>query len=267
MARSARGQGNPYGVLYMLLSLLSVGLCVAILIIVNQYLWYGSYCYWLYVGGNQIYTCLSYNRCYMQTEDSQGDINVCYFSWSAGAIGIFFALCVFFFQVCSGRNRHLPTCEVLVCMMSLMWWIGVAVTTMIYSQNADDVPVVPGINGQETDSMVLEDKTDWRTSVWAMAWANVGLWALCLLASLKDCCSVKKQAPAEPQYPAGAYAQPVQQNVYYAAPATGGAPAYYAALPGAGYPPAGQPAGYPPAGQQPSPFAATPAAPAGYPPQ
>lgn len=34
---------------------------------------------------------------------------------------------------------------------------------MIYSQNADDVPVVPGINGQETDSMVLEDKTDWRT--------------------------------------------------------------------------------------------------------
>ena len=40
-------------------------------------------------------------------------------------------------------------------------------------------------------------------AVWAMAWANVGLWTLCLLASLKDCCSVKKQAPAEPQYPAG----------------------------------------------------------------
>jgi len=43
-----------------------VGLCIAILVIVNNYLWYGSY--WYYGSATVVY-----NRCYMQTSSSQGE--------------------------------------------------------------------------------------------------------------------------------------------------------------------------------------------------
>ncbi|KAL4422263.1 hypothetical protein ABPG75_008460 [Micractinium tetrahymenae] len=254
MARGYSGQGNPYGALYMLGSLLSAGLCIAILVIVNQYLWYGAYCY--YVSG--FYTCYSHNRCYMQTSSSQSDANMCYYSWAAAGVGLFFAFCVFFMQVCSGRNRHIPACEVLICIIAVLWWIAAATTGTVYGHNADDVPVQPGNSSAAVDSQVLDEKTGYRTSVWAMGWANMSLWFIMALISLKDCVSMRKQAPPAAAYPTGAYAAPAYQqpNVYGAPPPGGAPPAYYGAPPPGGYPAAG----YPPA----SPFAG--GAPAGYPP-
>lgn len=31
-------------------------------------------------------------------------------------------------QLCSGRSRHIPFCEVMVCVLAVLWWIGCAVT-------------------------------------------------------------------------------------------------------------------------------------------
>ena len=43
-------------------------------------------------------------------------------------MGLFFALWLFFMQVCTGRSRHLPVCEVMVCILAVCWWIGAATT-------------------------------------------------------------------------------------------------------------------------------------------
>ena len=31
-------------------------------------------------------------------------------------------------QLCSGRNRHIPVCEVIACLLGLCWWIAAATT-------------------------------------------------------------------------------------------------------------------------------------------
>lgn len=31
-------------------------------------------------------------------------------------------------QLCSGKSRHIPLCEIMVCVMALLWWIGCATT-------------------------------------------------------------------------------------------------------------------------------------------
>lgn len=31
-------------------------------------------------------------------------------------------------QLCSGRSRHIPVCEVMVCLLAMLWWIGCATT-------------------------------------------------------------------------------------------------------------------------------------------
>ncbi|KAL4425015.1 hypothetical protein ABPG77_001793 [Micractinium sp. CCAP 211/92] len=234
MARGYSGQGNPYGALYMLGSLLSAGLCIAILVIVNQYLWYGSYCY--YTGG--FYTCYAYNRCYMQTSSSQSDINVCYYNWAAAGVGLFFAFCVFFMQVCSGRNRHIPACEVLICVLAVLWWIAAATTGTVYGHSADNVPV---------QAWQLE-----RRRGQPSPGGQDGIPHLRVGHGLGQHGSVDHHGP-------GAYTNPVygQPNMYAGPPPGGAPPPYYGAPPPGGYPAAG----YPPA----SPFAGG-GAPAGYPP-
>lgn len=54
--------------------------------------------------------------------------NLCYYSWAAAGVGLFFALWLFFMQVCTGRSRHIPVCEVMVCILALCWWIAAATT-------------------------------------------------------------------------------------------------------------------------------------------
>ncbi|KAI3424714.1 hypothetical protein D9Q98_008103 [Chlorella vulgaris] len=236
MARGYPGQKNPFGPIYMIGGLLTAGCSIAILVIVNAYLWYTSY---YYGGGFAVYS----NACYMQTPDSQDSVNICYYSWAAAGLGIFFSLWLVFMQLCSGRHRHIPVCEVMVCVLALLWWIGCSITAMIYGQNADDY----GNSSVSGYAQVLKDKEGWRTSVWALGWAQVGLWAICAAATLKDCASNRGKPPPEAAmgaYPPGAYAQPVYQEPppYYAAPP----PQQYNDAPPQ-YPPAGAPTGYPPA--------------------
>lgn len=96
---------------------------------------------------------------------------MCYYSWAAAAVGLFFSLWLFFMQVrgtgcdaghrrpdtaaaghrfalkcgstlgvtaptplhacvqmCSGRSRHIPVCEAIVCLLASAWWLGCAIT-------------------------------------------------------------------------------------------------------------------------------------------
>ena len=69
--------------------------------------------------------------------------------------------------------------------------------------------------------------------MWALGWANVGLWALCCILSCKDCCTFRGAQPTDEDmaaYPMqGAYV--ASSPVYQPGPPQG---AYY-------YPPAGAP--------------------------
>ncbi|PRW45518.1 membrane-spanning 4-domains subfamily A member 4A-like isoform X3 [Chlorella sorokiniana] len=266
MGRGVPG-ANPFGPLYMLSSVLSIGLCIAILVIVNQQLWEYFYAY---VSGSSSYYYNSWSTCYMQSPNNSG--NLCYYSWAAAGVGLFFALWLLFIQICSGRSRHIPVCEVLVCVLATCWWIAAATTATVYGKDANSWAAdnINSTNSQNQQYAVqLQDKEGYRTSVWAMGWANVGLFALTAILSLFDCCKTRKNPPPVAQnYPQGAYVssqpppyQPAYQAPYYAA---GPPPGAYAAPPAGAYaaPPAGAyaapPSGYPPA-------AGTPA-PAGYPP-
>lgn len=260
MARAVPG-ANPYGPLYMLISLLSAGLCIAILVIVNQQLWEYFYAY---VSGSSYYYS-SWSTCYMQAPGSSG--NLCYYSWAAGGVGLFFALWLLFMQICSGRSRHIPVCEVMACVLALCWWIAAATTATVYGKDADSWAAdnIGSTNTQDQQYAVqLQNKEGYRTSVWAMGWANVGLFGVATLLTLFDCCTARKNPPPVAQaYPQGAYvsSQPPQYQPAYQAPyyAAGPPPGAYAAPPAGAYPPgayAAPPSGYPPAT----------GAPAGYPP-
>lgn len=78
---------------------------------------------------------------------------------------------------------------------------------MVYSKDADSWASAninaPGQTGEQ--AAVYQDKKGYRTSVWAMAWANVGLFGVGLLAALAGCKKARANPPVEePVYPTGA---------------------------------------------------------------
>ena len=74
--------------------------------------------------------------------------------------------------------------EFIFLVLGLLWWIGGAITAMIYGQRADD-------RGLDHEAA--------RTAVWALSWVNVGLLSLLILTHIwKWCTSRRKPATAPP---------------------------------------------------------------------
>lgn len=95
-------------------------------------------------------------------------------------------------------------------LVSAIWWTLTAILNTIYATDAD----------RDTDGNPLyiswQEKKDYRTAVWAMSWAGVGLSFIGLFVSFSDCQNARKyQAQAPPAYTQPGYgAQPNPASYY-----------------------------------------------------
>eukprot|EP00887_Chlorella_sp_A99_P005571 scaffold1.g5571.t1 len=221
----------------------TLGMSIAILVIVQRNLWYySSYCYMAPLDA-PINVCaytgaLGRRRAAARAQQLRRATS-CHLPHALAGLGLFGSLLLLFLQLCPGRGgRVLPAVEVLTCVLSTVWWIAGGVTTTVYSNQANDI------------SMPQES---YRHAVWGMCWAVMSCWAVSTLISIFDCATASKRAAeAAPSYPTGAYTQQQQpasyvyppQQPYGAYPQA--PPAYYPA-PGAYPPPPPGVPGYPPA--------------------
>ena len=80
-------------------------------------------------------------------------------------------------QCCSARRRCCASLEACLAVLLVAWWAGAATTATVYGTSADSAS--PPLHRSAA-----------RTSVWAMGWAQCGLWAL----SVAVACACRRAA-------------------------------------------------------------------------
>ncbi|GAB4815434.1 hypothetical protein N2152v2_002480 [Parachlorella kessleri] len=103
------------------------------------------------------------NVCYM----TSSSVNLCVYSWVVVGASFLVSIILLVAQ-CFKDARCCAVMEGMLGAIALLWWIGAAVTCTIYGLQANDDHV---------------PKQGWRTAVWALGWAEVGLFAFTLIFS------------------------------------------------------------------------------------
>lgn len=162
------------GGLIAFMSVAVIAFAITIIALVADKLWpgVGSYygCYWDYTQNPPVETCGTYTTtgiCLM----TSNSVNVCWYSYAAGAIGIVAALITAF-------AIFLPPVTTLVAgMFGSIWWLAYAITATVYSKDLNseqiEFTIGAGTAAQRTVTIPYSyPRGDYRTMVYALAWTT-----------------------------------------------------------------------------------------------
>ncbi|KAL4422271.1 hypothetical protein ABPG75_008468 [Micractinium tetrahymenae] len=160
------GRG-PLGALAVLLAMLQIGAAVAIAVVVRQGLWsfVGG---WRWAPSWWSHTS-DQNVCLM----TPGGANLCAFAYVVVAVGLAASTAALLTQCFSRGGRSSGRCcaalDLFIAALLVPWWFTAAVIATVYGVRADSANV---------------PHQGARTAVWALAWAQTGLWLLSVLVAL-----------------------------------------------------------------------------------
>lgn len=106
-------------------------------------------------------------------------------------------------QLCSGRHRHIPVCEVMVCVLALLWWIGCSITGGWRGRRCGHLPARLVVLRQPGQLLVLHICCDWLCWHRLPASCSVPI-APCLASAsvvLRVCCTPSSPSPRSRQSP------------------------------------------------------------------